>query len=81
MPALVRTPIQHESEATRTPLLTSSQTLASQTQDYRRTPLSQPRCTSKTSLVIFVKNVRSFPKIIPLSFLKFWDMNIQACLE
>ncbi len=79
MPALVRTPIQHESEATRTPILKPSQTLASQSQDYRRTPLSQPKCASKASLVIFVKNVRScFPKIIPLSFLKFWDMYIQA---
>ena len=42
MPTLVRTPIQHESIATRTPLLISFHYLTSQTQDYRSTPHSQP---------------------------------------
>ena len=42
MPALVRTPIQHESMVSRTPLLISAQTLASRKQDYRSSPNSQP---------------------------------------
>ena len=42
MPTLMRTPIQHESIATRTPLLISFHYLTSQTQDYRSTPHSQP---------------------------------------
>ena len=42
MPALARTPIQHESMVSRTPLLTSAHTLASRKQDYRSSPISQP---------------------------------------
>ena len=63
MPALVRTPIQHESAAITIPLLTSFQILASPMQDYRTLLESQPRSGANMTKVlpprgIYVENTK-----------------------
>jgi len=64
MPALVRTPIQHDLKVTRNPFLKTFHNLASQMQDYKSMPHSQP-----VTLQAFVCNIqKSLPAAMDSTF-------------